>query len=157
MTASPTKVERVSGLGADVAIDYRSEAFDEITKEQTNGRGANLILDHIGSSYLTNNLNALAVGGRLVIIGVMGGAKAEINLARLMIKRQQITGSVLRSRSVKEKSEITQRFSEEVMPLFASETIVPLIHEVVPLENVAEAHTTMESGSHFGKIVLSLT
>ncbi|HEY5624641.1 MAG TPA: NAD(P)H-quinone oxidoreductase [Gammaproteobacteria bacterium] len=156
VTASPSKLERVRALGADVVIDYRSEAFDEMTREHTQGRGANFILDHIGSAYLSSNLNALSVGGRLVIIGVMGGAKAEINLARLMVKRHQIIGSVLRSRSVEEKARITRQFTDEVMPLFSSGTIVPLVHEVMPLEAVAEAHRAMESGAHFGKIVLSL-
>ena len=154
ITASPAKVERVRSLGADRVIDYRNEAFDEVTRDATNGRGANVILDHIGSAYLTSNLKALSVGGRLVIIGVMGGAKAEINLARLMVKRQQIIGSVLRSRSVDEKAEITARFVDEVMPLFAAGEITPLIHDVMPLSAVAEAHSIMESSAHFGKIVL---
>ncbi len=155
ITASPAKVERVKSLGADCVIDYRNEAFDEVTREETNGRGANVILDHIGSAYLTSNLKALSVGGRLVIIGVMSGVKAEINLARLMVKRQQIIGSVLRSRPVAEKAEITARFVEDVMPLFAAGKIQPLIHEVMPLSAVAEAHSLMESSAHFGKIVLT--
>ncbi len=154
ITASPAKVERVRALGADRVIDYRNEAFDEVLRDETKGRGADVILDHIGSAYLTSNLKALSVGGRLVVIGVMSGAKAEINLARLMVKRQQIIGSVLRSRSVAEKAEITARFVEEVMPLFAAGKIEPLIHDVMPLSAVAEAHSIMESSAHFGKIVL---
>jgi len=154
ITASPAKVDRVKSLGADRVIDYRNEAFDEVTREETNGRGANVILDHIGSAYLTSNLKALSVGGRLVIIGVMGGAKAEINLARLMVKRQQVIGSVLRSRSVAEKAEITARFVNDVLPLFATGKIEPLIHDVMPLSAVADAHSMMESSAHFGKIVL---
>ena len=125
-------------------------------RNDTNQHGADVILDHIGSAYLTTNLNALAVAGRLVIIGVMSGAEAEINLARLMVKRQQVNGSVLRSRPVDEKAAITARFTAEVLPLFAAGTIEPLIHAVLPLEDVAEAHRTMEASAHFGKIVLSL-
>ena len=156
VTASTGKLERVADLGADLVIDYQNEAFDEAVRNDTNGHGANVILDHIGSNYLTANLKALAVAGRLVIIGVMSGAQAEINLARLMVKRQHIIGSVLRSRPVDEKAAITARFVAEVLPLFAAGTIEPLIHAVMPLEDVAVAHRTMEASAHFGKIVLSL-
>ena len=156
VTASPGKLERVAELGADLVIDYQNEEFDEAVRNDTNQHGADVILDHIGSAYLTANLKALAVSGRLVVIGVMSGAEAEINLAHLMVKRQQVSGSVLRSRPVDEKAAITARFVVEVLPLFASGTIEPLIHEVLPLEDVAEAHRTMEASAHFGKIVLSL-
>jgi putative PIG3 family NAD(P)H quinone oxidoreductase len=156
VTASPGKLERVSALGADRVIDYRNEAFEEIAHSDTEGRGVDVILDHIGRTYLTNNLKALAVGGRLVIIGVMSGAKAEINLARLMVKRQHVIGSVLRSRPIEEKTAITEHFIGEVLPLFASGAIEPLIHEVLPLKDVSEAHRAMEASTHFGKIVLSL-
>ncbi len=156
VTASPGKLERVTALGADIVVDYRNEAFEEVVRTDTGGHGADVILDHIGSAYLTNNLKALAVAGRLVIIGVMSGTTAEINLARLMVKRQQVIGSVLRSRPVDEKAAITARFIEEVLPLFATGVIEPLIHEVLPLDNVADAHRTMEASAHFGKIVLSL-
>ena len=156
VTASTGKLERVADLGADLVIDYQNEAFDEAVRNDTNGHGADVILDHIGGNYLTANLKALAVAGRLVIIGVMSGAQAEINLARLMVKRQHIIGSVLRSRPVDEKAAITARFVAEVLPLFAAGTIEPLIHAVMPLEDVAVAHRTMEASGHFGKIVLSL-
>ena len=156
VTASPGKLQRVAELGADLVIDYQNEVFEEVVRNDTARYGADVILDHIGSNYLAANLKALAIAGRLVIIGVMSGAKAEINLARLMVKRQQVIGSVLRSRSVDEKTAITARFVEDVLPLFADGTIEPLIHEVLPLENVAEAHRAMETSAHFGKIVLSL-
>ena len=156
VTASPGKLQRVAELGADLVIDYQNEVFEEVVRNDTARHGADVILDHIGSNYLAANLKALAIAGRLVIIGVMSGAKAEINLARLMVKRQQVIGSVLRSRSVDEKTAITARFVEDVLPLFADGTIEPLIHEVLPLENVAEAHRAMETSAHFGKIVLSL-
>ena len=156
VTASPAKLERVAELGADLVIDYTSEAFEELVGNDTNRHGADVILDHIGSKYLTPNLKALAVAGRLVIIGVMSGAKAEINLARLMVKRQRVIGSVLRSRPVDEKAAITARFISEVMPLFADGTLKPLIHGVLPLDDVAEAHRAMEASAHFGKIVLTV-
>jgi putative PIG3 family NAD(P)H quinone oxidoreductase len=156
VTASPGKLDRVAKLGADVVIDYRNEAFEETVGNATDRHGADVILDHIGSKYLTPNLKALAVAGRLVIIGVMSGAKAEINLARLMVKRQRIIGSVLRSRPVDEKAAITARFTAEVLPFFADGTLEPLIHEVLPLGDAAEAHRAMEASAHFGKIVLTV-
>jgi len=156
VTASPGKVSRVLELGADLVVDYKSEDFAERVRGYTHNRGADVILDHVGSPYLARNLKALATGGRLVIIGVMGGAKAELNLAALMVKRQQIIGSVLRSRPAAEKARITAEFTEAVLPLLAQQRIGPLIHRVLPLEEVAAAHRTMEASEHFGKLVLTL-
>ena len=101
-------------------------------------------------------MKALAVGGTLVIIGVMSGAKAELNLALMMVKRQRIVGSVLRSRPVQEKQEIVAQFTKTVMPGFADGSIAPVIYRTFPLDDVAEAHRTMEHSRHFGKIVLTL-
>ena len=157
VTASTGKVERVRALGADHVIDYRAEDFADAVLALTGRRGVDVILDHLGGSYLERNLRALAVGGRLVIIGLMGGARSEINLAPLMVKRQQILGSVLRSRPVDEKAAITREFSRTVLPLFAQQRIAPLIHQVLPLEEAAAAHRMMESSAHFGKIVLALS
>lgn len=154
VTASPGKLERVARLGVRDVIDYKSQDFAEIIREATDKRGVQVILDHIGGAYLASNLAALAVGGRLVIIGLMGGAKAEINLGLLMVKRQHLIGSVLRSRSIAEKSDIVQSFKHEVMPLFERGEIAPLIHAVLPLAAAAEGHRMMEAGEHFGKIVL---
>ena len=155
VTASPAKLERVAELGADLVIDYRSEDFAQAVREFTDGRGVDVILDHIGAAYFDANLKALAVGGRLAIIATMGGREATINLARLMVKRQTIIGSVLRPRPIDEKAAIIADFNEVVMPLFADGRIVPLIHQVYPIAEVVEAHTTMEASAHFGKIVLS--
>lgn len=155
VTASPGKVDRVKALGADLVIDYRSEDFAAAVHTYTKKRGAAVILDHIGGPYLEGNLRSLGVGGRLVLIGVMGGAKAEFNLARLMVKRQRIMGSVLRPRPIAEKAAIIEEFDRVVMPLFAAGRIAPLIHEVYPIERVADAHRAMESSSHFGKLVLA--
>lgn len=153
-TASAAKAERVAALGAARVVDYGSEDFADAVLGHTDGRGADVILDHIGGPYLARNLKALAIGGRLVVIGVMGGRSAELDVARLMMKRQQILGSVLRPRSVAEKSAIIERFASEVLPLFASGTIAPVIDRVYPMAEAAEAHRAMEAGEHFGKIVL---
>jgi len=156
VTASTGKVDRVKALAADCVIDYQTEDFAAAVRDFTAKKGVDIILDHIGGRYLTQNLKALAVGGRLVIIGLMGGAKSEINLAPIMVKRQQILGSVLRSRPVEEKAAITAEFNQAVVPLFTKGRIEPLIHQILPIEQVAEAHRTMESSAHFGKIVLTL-
>jgi putative PIG3 family NAD(P)H quinone oxidoreductase len=156
VTASPRKLERVEALGAHRAIDYTSQDFAFAVGELTGGQGADLILDHIGAKYLTGNMKALALGGSLVIIGVMGGIKAELNLVRMMVKRQRIIGSVLRARPVDEKARIVAEFTQAVMPRLADRTIEPLIHEVFPLDKVSEAHETMEQSRHFGKIVLAV-
>lgn len=156
VTASPGKIERVSALGADLVIDYTCTDFAAAVRAYTNGRGADLILDHIGAEYLAANMKALAVGGTLVLIGVMGGAKAELNLALLMVKRQRIIGSVLRARPVEEKARIIAEFARTALPHLADRTIVPLIHEMLPLEAVRQAHETMERSAHFGKIVLTV-
>lgn len=156
VTASGGKVQRVSELGADLVIDYREEKFASAVKSHTDGKGANIILDHIGGAYLADNMKSLAVGGRLVIIGIMGGPTAEINLALMMVKRQRIIGSVLRTRPVGEKARIIGDFESSIMPLFGSGTLVPLVSDVLPLEQAAEGHRMMEAGSHFGKIVLAV-
>jgi len=157
VTASTGKVERVRGQGAALAIDYKCLDFVEEVQAFTKGKGVNVILDHIGGPYLPRNMKALSVGGRLVEIGVMGGPKAELNIALMMVKRQQISGSVLRPRPVAEKGEISHTFADAVLPHLANRTIVPLVHEVYGLDDAAEAHRAMEAGSHFGKIVLQVS
>jgi putative PIG3 family NAD(P)H quinone oxidoreductase len=154
VTASAGKVERVARLGADAVIDYRAEDFAEAVLRLTNQRGADVILDHIGGAYLAQNQKALAIGGRLALIGVMGGRKAELDLGRVLTQRQSILGSVLRPRTVEQKSQIIRAFEREVLPHFASGKIAPLIHEVYPLARAADAHRAMEASSHFGKLVL---
>ena len=155
VTASPGKVIQVKNLGVDLVIDYMTEDFSKVVRDFTNGQGVDVILDHIGGMYLNKNMKALAVGGRLLSIGIMGGAKAEINLALLMVKRQQILGSVLRSRPIKEKGELIAKFNETVVPHLSKRKIMPLIHHVYPIEEVAEAHRVMEASTHFGKLVLT--
>ena len=156
VTASDTKVERVRELGADEVINYQRESFADKVREITGKRGADVILDHIGGPYLAPNLQCLGVGGTLMLIGVLGGRTAEFNLALVMVKRQRIIGSVLRSRPLAEKAAIIARFAETVLPLMADGAITPLISEVYPLARAADAHRTMESSGHFGKIVLAV-
>lgn len=156
VTASAGKIERVRQLGVDLVINYQEEDFAEVVRAFTGKKGADVILDHIGANYLAPNMKALAVGGTLVIIGIMSGAKAELNLALMMVKRQRIIGSVLRSRSVQEKQEIVAQFTRTVMPGFSDGSIEPVIYRTYPLDDVAEAHRTMEQSKHFGKIVLTL-
>jgi NADPH:quinone reductase-like Zn-dependent oxidoreductase len=155
VTASPGKLERVRELGAHHVIDYRNEDFAARVRDLTGGSGADVILDHVGGPYLEANLKALAVDGRLALIGTLGGRKAEIDLARVLVKRQSIIGSVLRSRSIAEKSAIIAAFTARVMPHFSPEAL-PSIDRVLPLAQAAEAHRLMERSEHFGKIVLEV-
>ena len=157
VTASPTKLDRVIQMGADFVIDYTSESFADRVKEMTSGAGVDIILDHIGAPYLAPNMKCLGVGGRLVEIGVTGGIKAELNIALMMVKRQQIIGSVLRPRSVAEKSSIIAEFQSAVMPLFERRQIKPLVSHRFPLDEARQAHELMEASQHFGKIVLEVS
>ena len=154
VTCSPGKVERVRALGAHHVVDYTAEEFAPAARAFTGGRGVDVVLDHIGAAYLKGNLKAMAPGGRLVVIGLMGGLKAELNLALLMVKRHTVIGSVLRSRPVAEKADIMAEFERVVAPHLAERRIVPLIDKVHPLREAAEAHRRMEASAHFGKLVL---
>jgi NADPH:quinone reductase-like Zn-dependent oxidoreductase len=157
VTAHPSKIERVRQLGADLVIDYtQTPDFADAVKEFTGKKGVDLILDHVGAKYLAPNMNSLAYKGKLVVIGVISGIKAELNLALMMVKRQQIIGSVLRSRPVAEKGEIVAEFTRRALPKFADRGIVPIIEKVFPLDEVVKAHRMMEEDKHFGKIVLKI-
>jgi len=154
VTASSAKLDRIREQGADHVIDYREQDFANEIRRITDKRGVDVILDHIGAKYLESNMKALALAGTLMLIGVMGGIKAELNLATMMVKRQRIIGSVLRSRPIAEKAAIISQFESTVMPLFATGTIEPLISARFPLQDAAAAHQMMEQSGHFGKIVL---
>ncbi len=158
VTAHPTKIDRVKELGADLVIDYTTTPdFTDVVKEFTGKKGVDVILDHVGAQYLKPNMNSLAYKGKLVVIGVISGIKAELNLALMMVKRQQIIGSVLRSRPVSEKGEIVAEFTRRALPKFADRSIVPIIEKVFPMNEVVAAHTMMEEDKHFGKIVLKVS
>ena len=156
VTASTGKLERVREQGANHVIDYREQVFADEVRQITNKRGVDVILDHIGAKYLQDNMKSLALAGTLMLIGVMGGIKAELNLATMMVKRQRIIGSVLRSRPVAEKAAIITKFEATVMPLIASGVVTPLVDARFPLAEAAAAHTMMEQSGHFGKIVLTM-
>jgi NADPH:quinone reductase-like Zn-dependent oxidoreductase len=147
----------VKEIGADFLINFRETPdFTEVVKEFTGKKGVDLILDHVGAKYLAPNMNSLGYKGRLVVIGVTSGIKAELNLALMMVKRQQIIGSVLRSRPVAEKGEIVAEFTRRALPRFADRTVVPIIEKVFTIDQVEDAHRMMEEDKHFGKIVLKI-
>ena len=150
----PDKQRACVELGARRAIDYRREDFVEVVREETGGRGVDLILDMVGGSYVERNLKALAVEGRLVQIAWLEGAKVQANFTQLMVKRLTWTGSTLRPRSVEQKGEIARALEAKVLPLLAEGKVRPLVHATFPLAEAAAAHTLMESSRHIGKIVL---
>ncbi|MEM9441026.1 MAG: NAD(P)H-quinone oxidoreductase, partial [Pseudomonadota bacterium] len=153
---SEQKAQACKALGADHAILYKQEDFAEKTLEITAKRGVNVILDHIGGAYFDKNMACLAVYGRLVIIGLMGGAKSEINIGRMMVKRQRVIGSVLRARSVREKTVLTEAFKTEALGRFATGELKPVIYDVLTLDDVVKAHELMEANANTGKIILSV-
>ena len=154
---SDEKCRRCEALGATAAINYRSEDFSGRVRELTGGRGVDVVLDHIGAAYLTRNLAALAPGGRLVLIGLMGGAKAEINLAELLVARLAVIGSMLRTRTVEEKARIVAEFRARFGTALAAGRLRVPVERVLPLAEAAAAHRLMQSSAHFGKIVLRVS
>jgi putative PIG3 family NAD(P)H quinone oxidoreductase len=153
---SEDKCARCLELGADVAIDYRKENFAERVREETGGHGVDVVLDSIGAQYFEGNLASLATGGRLVLIGLMGGAKVEANLAVLLARRLHVIGSTLRARPVAEKAAIVAAFERRFGADLAAGRVRPIVDRVLPLEEVAEAHRSMKASEHFGKIVLKV-
>jgi putative PIG3 family NAD(P)H quinone oxidoreductase len=153
-TASPAKHERCLALGAERAIDYRSEDFVEIVKEATEGRGIDVILDNMGASYLERNVDALAIGGRLVIIGLQGGVKGELNVGKLLSRRCSIHATALRSRPLGEKAEIVEDVKTHVWPLLSFGKVRPVIDRFVAMPDAAEAHRALDSGEVTGKVLL---
>ena len=152
---SDEKVRACEALGARRAINYRTQDFVEGVRDATAGKGVDLILDIMGGSYVNRNLAALAVDGRLVQIGLMGGESASIDLRRVLGRRLTLTGSLLRPRSVDEKGQIAAALAREVWPLLEAGTVKPIIHKSFPLAEAAAAHRLMESSEHIGKIVLT--
>ena len=151
---SPEKCERCLELGADAAIDYRREDFAERVAALTSGRGVDVVLDSIGGPYLAGNLASLAVGGRLVLIGLMGGGSAELDLGSLLLRRLQIIGSTLRGRSVAEKADLVAAFVERFGPAIEAGRVAPVVDRVLPIEEAGQAHRVLEESSHVGKVLL---
>ena len=153
---SAEKCQRCIELGADAAIDYRKEEFVERINQLTSGTGVDVILDMIGGDYFPRNLQCLAVEGRLVQIAIQNGAKSEINLWSVMLKRQTITGSTLRARDDSYKGQIANQLHDKVWPLLANGQIKPVIDAVYPLAEAEAAHARMTNNQHFGKIILEI-
>ena len=150
------KIQPCLELGAERVINYREEDFVAVIKEVTQNQGVDVILDMVGGDYVQRNLSALAVEGRLVFIAFLRGAKVEVNLAAVMMKRLTITGSTLRARPVADKAPIADALRQTVWPLIANGTIRPVIHQIFPLAEAAAAHTLMESNRHIGKLILQV-
>jgi putative PIG3 family NAD(P)H quinone oxidoreductase len=150
------KLEACRALGAGVTINYRDDDFVTVVKEATDGAGVDVILDNMGAKYLGRNVDALALEGRLVIIGMQGGTRGELDINALLRKRGAVIATSLRSRPVAEKSAICASVVEHVWPLVAEGLVRPIVHGTVPLEDVAAAHALMESGEHTGKILLTV-
>lgn len=151
---TPEKLEICRELGADVAIDYHDD-WPTLVKEATEGRGADVILDVMGAKYLDSNVRSLATGGRLVVIGLQGGVKGELNLGLLLNKRGTVTATSLRFRPVEEKAAICRSVAEQVWPLIESGKIRLAGETRFPIDRVAEAHAWLTSGENVGKIVLT--
>jgi putative PIG3 family NAD(P)H quinone oxidoreductase len=153
---SAEKCDACRKLGADVAVNYKTEDFVAVTKAATDGKGADLILDMVGGDYIPRNYEAASVEGRIVQIAFQGGPKAEVNFMRLMLKRLHHTGSTLRSRSIADKGAIRQVLEDNALPLIAAGKVRPVIYKTYPLRQAAAAHALMETSSHIGKIVLTV-
>jgi NADPH:quinone reductase-like Zn-dependent oxidoreductase len=153
---SAAKLAKASELGLNVGIDYHNEDFEEVVERETGGRGVDVILDVIGASYWERNLASMAVRGRMVLVGSMGGGKFETSIGGLMPKRLTVHGTVLRARPLEEKIALTNQFKLHVLPLIASGSLAPVVDRVFPLAEASEAHRYMETNANFGKIVLAV-
>lgn len=153
---SAEKLERCRELGADILISYRDEDFVEAVRTATGGRGADVVLDNMGAAYLGRNVAVLAPGGRIVVIGMQGGTRAELDLGRLMALRGSVAATTLRARPLEEKAAICAAVESQAWPLVESGAIVPVVDRVLPLHDAAEAHRVVEASSHVGKVLLAV-
>ncbi|GGM58269.1 NAD(P)H quinone oxidoreductase [Longimycelium tulufanense] len=157
VTASAGRLDDCRKLGTDIAVDYREQDFVAEVKAATDGHGADVVLDNMGASYLARNVDVLATDGRLVVIGLQGGRKAELDLAKLLAKRASITATGLRGRPVEgrsSKAEIVADVRERLWPLIAEGKVRPLVHATLPIQQAADAHRMVEQGGIFGKVLL---
>lgn len=152
---SSEKRERCVALGAELAIDYREEDFVEVVRERTGGVGADVVLDNMGAKYLDRNVDVLADSGRLVIIGMQGGTKGELDIAKLLGKRGAVIATALRSRPSEDKAWICAEVVENVWPLVESRAVEPIVGSRLPIEEVAEAHRLLDGDSNIGKVLLT--
>ncbi len=156
-SGSDDKAAASRKVGADLAINYKTQDFVEEVKKYTDGRGAHLVLDMVAGSYTQRNLDALGEDGRLVVIAVLGGPKSKVNIAKMMVKRQSITGSTLRPRTNIFKGMLADELFREVWPLVESGDLRPVMDQTFAMADAADAHARMEAGDHIGKIVLGMT
>ncbi|MBW3639059.1 MAG: NAD(P)H-quinone oxidoreductase [Actinobacteria bacterium] len=154
---SPEKAVRAEALGAERAIRYRDEDFVKAVRTATGGRGADVALDNMGASYLARNVQALAVGGRLVVIGLQGGVKGELDLGALLAKRASVHATSLRARPAAEKAAIVAAVLAGVWPAIEAGEVRPIVDRILPLSAAAEAHRVMEGSTHIGKILLAVS
>ena len=154
---SDEKIEQAKALGLDVGINYHEADFAEVVERETGGAGVNVLLDVIGAPYWEQNMRALAMKGRMIIVGSMGGATVEkMNIGAISAKRLSVRGTALRSRPLEEKTTLVQAFVQRVVPLLANGTVKPVVDRIFPFEEIAESHAYMETNANFGKIVLQI-
>jgi len=153
---SPEKRALCAELGADVTIDYRGEDFVDVVRRESDGHGADVVLDNMAAKYLARNVDVLALEGRLVVIGMQGGTKGELDLGVLMRKRGAVIATTLRSRPVEGKAAICAAVAEHVWPLVAAGLVRPIVHETLPLAEAGRAHALLESGDAVGKVLLTV-
>jgi putative PIG3 family NAD(P)H quinone oxidoreductase len=151
---SPEKLAVCRELGASILVNYRTEDFEDVVRDATDGHGADVILDSIGAKYLARNVGVLAVNGRLVVIGLMGGRTGEINLGAMLAKRCALVATTLRARPPAEKAAIVAAVREHVWPLVEAGGVRPIVHAAYPLADAAGAHREMEASTHVGKLLL---
>lgn len=156
VTASSAKVAACRALGADLVVDYTTDDFVAAVKTLTGGEGVDVVLDVVGGEYLKRNLDALRVGGTIVQVGVMGDAMATFPLGLLLPKRARLVGTVLRARPIEEKIAVTQRFGDEILPLFERDEVRPVIDRRFRLDEIAAAHRHMEANANVGKILVDV-
>ncbi len=153
---SEEKLAVCRSLGADVAVNYREQDFVEAVRGASEGRGADVILDNMGAKYLGRNVDALATEGRLVVIGMQGGTRGELDLAALLGKRGAVIATSLRARPTRDKAAICESVVEHVWPLVAAGRVAPVVHARLPITDVARAHEIVDASSHVGKVLLTL-
>lgn len=151
------KLDRCAAFGLEHPVQPVEGRFDDEVNAVTDGRGVDVVIDLIGGAYLEQNLEVLAVKGRIVVVGLLGGRETSIPLGRLLARRATVIGTVLRSRPLEEKMALTQAFAKRGLPLFASGKLRPVVDEVLPMDAIGDAHERMERGETFGKLVLAWT
>ena len=153
---SAEKLHKAAELGLDVGINYREQDFAQVVRERTAGAGVNVVVDMVGGPYWERNLSSLAMRGRMVLVGAMGGDKVDTSLGLLMPKRLRVHGTVLRPRPLEEKIALTHQFKRHVLPLIADARIHAVVDRTFPLEKASDAHEYMETNANFGKVILTI-